>query len=131
LIKEYEHWALTLRPVQATLGACVIVSRCAPNITSVGALSPAAGAEFPRVVADFERALRATFGASKFNYTALMMVDPQPHFHAVPRYENPPIFQGASYPDATWPKIVDLLNGHALTPAQRQALRQILVDSFQ
>jgi diadenosine tetraphosphate (Ap4A) HIT family hydrolase len=126
LIKDYDHWALALRPVQATLGACVIVARCAPDVTSVGALSPEAGAEFLRVIADFERALRGIFNASKFNYTALMLLDPQPHFHAIPRYENPPIFQDTPYPDAAWPKIVDLLNGHGLTPAQRGALRDTL-----
>jgi diadenosine tetraphosphate (Ap4A) HIT family hydrolase len=130
LIKDYEHWSLVLRPEQCTLGACIIVAKCSADVTSVGGLSPDAGAEFPRVVADFERALRATFGAAKFNYAALMMVDPQPHFHAIPRYETAPIFNGTPYPDTAWPKVVNMLEGMAFSPEQRGRLLHTLRQFF-
>ncbi len=127
VIKDYDHWTLALRPNQATLGAGVIVAKCTPDILSVGALSAAAGVEFLHVVADFERALRAAFGASKFNYICLMMVDLQPHFHAIPRYEHAPTFLGQSYVDLGWPKMADLqvnvLDDDTLRPQLIQALR--------
>jgi diadenosine tetraphosphate (Ap4A) HIT family hydrolase len=122
LIKDYDHWSLVLRPVQCTLGACIIVAKCGADVTSVGGLSPEAGAELPTVIADYERALRTTFGAVKFNYAALMMVDPHPHFHAVPRYETAPVFNGTTYPDTAWPKIVNMLEGIQIRPEQRALL---------
>lgn len=130
LIKDYEHWSLVLRPNQCTLGSCVIVAKCSADITSVGGLSPDAGAEFPSVAADFERALRATFGAVKFNYSALMMIDPQPHFHAIPRYETPPVFDGTPYPDTAWPKVVNMLEGIDFSLEQRANLLAMLKQSI-
>lgn len=106
LIKEYDHWVLVIRPKQVTLGACTIIAKA--DVTSLAALPPAAGAELIGVMADFERMLRDAFGAVKFNYLALMMVDPNPHFHAIPRYDRAVEFRGHEYADELWPKPPDL-----------------------
>jgi len=34
----------------------------------------------------------------------LMMVDPDVHFHVLPRYENPREFGGRTHNDRFWPK---------------------------
>ena len=49
LVADYEYWAVRLRPQQVTLGALVLA--CKENVTSFGAVSPAAGAELVQVVA--------------------------------------------------------------------------------
>ena len=44
--------------------------------------------EMGAVVADIERALKAAFAYEKINYLMLMMVDPNVHFHVIPRYSE-------------------------------------------
>ena len=39
----------------------------------------------------------------KINYLMLMMVDPDVHFHVIPRYAGARDHAGASFPDAGWP----------------------------
>lgn len=106
VVAEYEHWVVMLRPRQLTLGACVIAAKS--GVTSFGELSAEAGAEWPRVVCDFEGTLRGLFGAEKFNYLGLMLVDPHAHMHAIPRYATPPIYKGVAYADTLYPKPPDL-----------------------
>ena len=124
LIAEYDHWVVLLRPAQVTLGSVVIAAKA--GVTSVGALSSEAGAEFIRVVADFETTLRALFAAEKFNYLALMMVDPNPHFHALPRYSLPVTFVGRTWDDTAWPKPPNLGDALGISDAQKQDLQQLL-----
>ena len=44
------------------------------------------------------------FGAKKFNYLALMMYDPEVHFHVIPRYDVPVLFEGCEFVDPDWPE---------------------------
>lgn len=44
----------------------------------------------------------------KFNYMALMLVDPNPHFHAFPRFDQPVVYENARYLDAAFPKLLNL-----------------------
>ena len=39
----------------------------------------------------------------KINYLMLMMVDPDVHFHVLPRYSGTRTLLGVTYPDAGWP----------------------------
>jgi diadenosine tetraphosphate (Ap4A) HIT family hydrolase len=75
-----------------------------------------------RATADFERTLATVFRFQKINYLALMMVDPHVHFHVIPRYSEPPAFDGASFPDHAWPKPPDVTAALPLTPEQMAAL---------
>jgi diadenosine tetraphosphate (Ap4A) HIT family hydrolase len=52
---------------------------------------------------DVEQWLSEAFGAEKFNYLALMMKDPEVHFHVIPRYSQPVDFAGKSFVDQDWP----------------------------
>jgi diadenosine tetraphosphate (Ap4A) HIT family hydrolase len=110
VIREYEHWALLIRPVQVTLGSVIIASKS--EATSFGALRPEEMAEWPGIVRAFESVASRQFGAEKFNYLALMMVDPNPHFHGIPRYRAPVAFQGYSFKDELFPKppALDVVN---------------------
>lgn len=119
-VAEYAHWAVLLRPQQATLGALVLV--CREDATAFAGISAAAFAEFGRVVRETEGALRRSFAYEKINYLMLMMVDPHVHFHVLPRYSGVREFGGVGFTDPGWPRLPDLANAPAVTDACRAAL---------
>ena len=53
-------------------------------------------------------ALTRSFKPDKLNYLMLMMVDPDVHFHVLPRYASAREFAGKTHSDRFWPKPVDL-----------------------
>src|SRR3546814_15372281 len=71
-------------------------------------------------------------GYSKINYLMLMMVDPDVHFHVIPRYQGERRFEGIAFPDAGWPAAPDLAAAVSPEPevlaALVQALRRNLPD---
>ena len=73
-----------LRPGQITAGAMVLA--CKEQAERLPDVSAAAYAELPRVTADLEAALAASFVPDKINYILLMMVDRYVHWHVVPRW---------------------------------------------
>jgi diadenosine tetraphosphate (Ap4A) HIT family hydrolase len=100
-IREYEHWVVLLRPQQVTLGALVLASK--EPVTEFHLVSAAGFGELRSVVADVERALRDFVAYRKINYLMLMMVDPDVHFHVIPRYQQPARFEQQEFPDHGWP----------------------------
>jgi len=120
LVAEYPHWLVLCRPQQATLGALVLV--CREAATAFGALSTAACAELAMVSHDIENTLHRAFAYDKINYLMLMMVDPDVHFHVLPRYAASRDFDGTEFGDAGWPGPPRLDAGTATTPAQNAAL---------
>jgi len=106
LIKEYRHWVVLIRPEQVTVGSLVLAAK--DNVARLGDLSSGAWAEFATVSKEMENLLAETFGAEKFNYLALMMVDPNPHFHFIPRYSKPVEIGGRQFVDRDWPKKTEL-----------------------
>lgn len=124
LVKAYVHWVVLVRPGQATLGCAVIAARS--EATSLGGLAPCEAAELPLVIRDFEQAVRGFAPASKFNYLALMMVDPNPHFHAIPRYAAAVRFGARVFADPAFPKPPDLGHRHGLGAAELEEVRSEL-----
>jgi diadenosine tetraphosphate (Ap4A) HIT family hydrolase len=120
LIKEYEHWVVLLREPQPTLGSLILCAKA--DVTEYSALPASAFAEKGAVVGDIERALKAAFDFEKINYLALMMVDPNVHFHVIPRYAKPRSACGLTIADAGWPALPQLGEAAEVTPAQRDAL---------
>jgi diadenosine tetraphosphate (Ap4A) HIT family hydrolase len=106
VVKEFEHWLVQLRPAQPTLGSLVLI--CKDAVSQFGEISAAAGAELPSAVAEIERVLREAFGFEKINYLMLMMVDPDVHFHVLPRYSSEKSFAGQRFEDASWPGPPDI-----------------------
>ena len=101
LIKEYDNWLVLLRPAQVTLGSLVLAAKS--DATAYGALPSAAFAEQGLAVEAIETALRRFVEYERINYLMLMMVDPNVHFHVIPRYSEPRNFGGMAFPDAGWP----------------------------
>jgi diadenosine tetraphosphate (Ap4A) HIT family hydrolase len=101
LIRDYAHWSVQVRPKQVTLGALIILSHS--EATAFSALPAEAFAELATVVKDAEAVCAQTFANAKINYLMLMMVDPHVHFHVLPRYAAPVMFEGTAYTDPGWP----------------------------
>jgi diadenosine tetraphosphate (Ap4A) HIT family hydrolase len=120
LIADYEHWVVLLRPAQPTLGSFVLAAKS--EARSFPELPAEAFAQLQEVVADIERVLAASVRHEKINYLMLMMVDPNVHFHVIPRYEGEREACGVSVPDAGWPKVPALGQAVALEAGQVEAL---------
>lgn len=120
LVHDYARWAVLLRPQQATLGALVLV--CKDEARAFAEISAAAFGELPRVIGDIEAGLRTFRPYDKINYLMLMMVDPDVHFHVLPRYAETQSFEGVSYPDRGWPAAPDLAGGLAPDAAAQATL---------
>lgn len=67
--------------------------------------------ELGTVTAELEACLQKCFSYQKINYLMLMMVDPDVHFHVLPRYESNQVFSAVEFSDPGWPALPEL--GHA------------------
>lgn len=110
LVADFEHWVVLARSAQPTLGALVLAAKS--NATAFGDLPAEAHAELKQVTTAIEAALGKAVGYVRLNYLMLMMVDPNVHFHVIPRYEGTREWRGREFVDCGWPKVPDL--GHAV-----------------
>ena len=117
-----------LRPQQATLGALVLA--CKEPVLSFGELSAEAFAEMRQVTAELEACLETCFSYQKINYMMLMMVDPDVHFHVLPRYELTREFGGVSFADPGWPALPKLDHAAPLDEACHDELLRTLKESW-
>ncbi len=106
LIKEYDHWCVLVRPLQPTLGSLVLV--CKQEETAFSQISQSAFSELKIVTGDIETSLAAFRQFDKINYLMLMMVDPDVHFHVLPRYSCTQTFEGIEFTDKGWPAAPEL-----------------------
>lgn len=128
LVADCRCWTVLLRPKQPTLGALVLV--CKESATHFSAISSEAFQELKQVTADIEAVLGKAFGFDKINYLMLMMVDPDVHFHVVPRYAQEKEFAGMRFPDPGWPRVPDLAQTVDLDEASRDRLVAFLRDRW-
>ena len=101
VLRDFDHWTVLLRPKQATLGALVLA--CKQPVNEFGQVSAEGFAELQRVIKALEQALKQAFAYDKLNYLMLMMVDPDVHFHVLPRYATVKQFAGLDFADPAWP----------------------------
>ena len=128
LVKDYRHWVVLLRPAQVTLGALVLAAKS--EATAYGALHADAFAEQGEVIADIERALAQFCDYERINYLMLMMVDPNVHFHVIPRYEKAQQWRGRDFPDTGWPGPPQLKDAVALDSTGIEQLVADLTATF-
>ena len=123
-VAQTMRWTVLLRPKQPTLGSLVLV--CREPVQAFSALSAEAFGELQGVVRRVETILRELIAYERINYLMLMMVDPDVHFHVIPRYNGTRSFAGVDYGDAGWPGVPAL--DVAVTPdeaARGQLLEQL------
>lgn len=124
VIASYAHWLVLARPQQPVLGALVLL--CRDEARAFSQISPAAFAELSQVTADIDAALQAAFQPDKLNYIMLMMVDPDVHFHVLPRYQTARQLAGRSFSDGFWPRPVDLTQAVGPDPLLTETVRDTL-----
>lgn len=101
VIHEDDEWTVLVRPQQATLGSLVLVSR--QPVQQFGAVRDAGFLALGPVVRRIEATLSGFVSYDKINYLMLMMVDPDVHFHVIPRYEGERRFRDMVVADSGWP----------------------------
>lgn len=124
LLREYQHWLVLLRPQQPTLGSLVLAAKS--DARAFSELPAEAFAELATATADIEALLARAVRYEKINYLMLMMVDPNVHFHVIPRYDGERSAAGLSVRDAGWPKAPALNEAVALDEGQIEAVRDWL-----
>ncbi|WPB58954.1 HIT family protein [Xylophilus sp. GOD-11R] len=127
-LMQTDCWTLLLRPKQPTLGSLVLV--CREPVQAFSDVSEKAFVEMRSLVRAIESALRDFVGYERINYLMLMMVDPDVHFHVIPRYEGARDFSGVAFADAGWPGPPALDSAVALDDATRAALLARLRESL-
>ena len=105
-IKEFQHWVVLLRPQQVTLGSLVLI--CREDATAFSQITSEAFGELPKIIREMEMSVAQAFVYTKMNYLMLMMVDPEVHFHVIPRYDAPRTAFQQQFLDQGWPGPPDL-----------------------
>jgi len=129
VVFQYGSWAVLLRPAQVTLGALVLIHQD-DNVRALADVPANDFATLATVCTRIESVMRDLFGAQKFNYLALMMVDPHVHFHVLSRYESTVDFADATWPDTTWPGPPDITAALPVSATQFDQLRETIKQRF-
>jgi diadenosine tetraphosphate (Ap4A) HIT family hydrolase len=128
LVKSFEHWHILVRPAQPSLASLVLV--CSDAADHFGGISREASSELQQATAAIERVLGEAFRFDKINYLMLMMVDPDVHFHVLPRYAEDREYQGVKFVDASWPGAPDITAANEFPAEVKQALIEDLRARF-
>ena len=128
LIREYDGWVVLLRPQQITLGALVLI--CKEDADALSVVSVEAFAELKEITTALESGLKACFTYDKINYLMLMMVDPDVHFHVLPRYSAVRLFGQTEFVDPSWPGPPDLGQDNNVDDHLRQQIKETLKDAL-
>ena len=128
LLHELRYWLVLLRPAQVTLGSLVLAAKS--HATAYSALPPEAFAEQGEAVRLIERALAAFTSYERINYLMLMMVDPNVHFHVIPRYSEARQWSGIEFADAGWPGPPQLGSTVSLSGEQIMQLKDEMSSTF-
>jgi diadenosine tetraphosphate (Ap4A) HIT family hydrolase len=101
VVAEVGAWTVLVRPKQPTLGSLVLA--CSERASAFSEVSPQGFADLGLAIAGIEATLKAFVKYERVNYLMLMMVDPDVHFHVIPRYSGSRERDGVAYPDVGWP----------------------------
>ncbi|OQD58516.1 hypothetical protein MBBAR_13c00150 [Methanobrevibacter arboriphilus JCM 13429 = DSM 1125] len=104
LIAETDYWEIFLAPSQRYLGTCVVsLKRRCEDLKD---LYLEEWADFGKLVESMELANKKTFNADLFNWSCLKNSvfrnnNPKPHihWHFIPRYKKPVVFEGLEFND--------------------------------
>ena len=122
IVKKFEYWTIAVRTGQVTVGSMIItLNRDCLDMTEV---LPEEMAEFPVLCKWYQDRCKKLYDAEKFNYLALMMVDPFVHFHVIPRYSQTVEKYNMNWEDTGWPKLPNMGVIHDLTEEQLLQIRE-------
>ena len=107
LVSENEHWYTLLRPEQITFSSMILICKNEKN-SFFSNLIPSEQAEMFQAIQLIEKVAFKKIGCDKINYLALMMVDPFVHYHVLPRFKEPKIYNNIEFLDLGYPGVADL-----------------------
>ena len=125
-VKEFQQWVVLLRPQQVTLGSLILI--CREDATAFSKICLEAFEELPRIIREMETSISRAFAYTKINYLMLMMVDPEVHFHVIPRYDSPRSFRQQQFLDHGWPGPPDLKNPNVISRETNQGILEHVQD---
>ncbi len=128
LVREFDHWAVLVRPTQVTLGSLVLAARS--DATAYSELSAEVFANQREAICGIESALQEFCKYERINYLMLMMVDPHVHFHVIPRYSGAREWESVEFPDHGWPGTPQLKLAIELDSARISTMRNQLKRLF-
>jgi diadenosine tetraphosphate (Ap4A) HIT family hydrolase len=102
LVAETRHWLIVTRPVQVTLGSCVVLLK--RRVERIYDLTRSESLDMRRAVRLFELIGSDAFRPVHFNYVFSMQSEPALHFHAIPRYDAPRHLRKSEWIDDCWPR---------------------------
>ena len=100
------------------------------DATDYADLPREAFAEQKDAVAAIAKALAAFVDYERINYLMLMMVDPNVHFHVIPRYSGSRSWNGIEFPDSGWPGSPALGSAVQLPPDRLAGLAAEIAETF-
>jgi diadenosine tetraphosphate (Ap4A) HIT family hydrolase len=100
LIAQSERWSVVLNADQTLLGRCFLLLRRPES--DVTALTDAEVTELWSVARKTKSVLASLWEPEHFNYAFLMNLDPQVHFHVIPRYKGRREFAGGTFVDGSF-----------------------------
>ena len=127
-IAQTACWTVLLRPKQPTFGSLVLI--CREPVLAFADVSAQGFAELRGIIAKVEAMLRGFVAYERINYLMLMMVDPDVHFHVIPRYNGSRNFGALAFADAGWPGPPALEPAVALDTAAIDSLVARLRDAW-
>ena len=128
LVREYDYWVVLVRPQQVTLGALVLI--CKQEADTLSGISVEAFSELKEITTALESGLKGCFRYDKINYLMLMMVDPDVHFHILPRYSASKVFGQTEFADPGWPGPPDLGKTNDVGDLVKQQIKEALKNVF-
>ena len=124
LVREFDHWVVLVRSQQVTAGSLILAAKS--SATAYSDLAREAFVEQREAIFEIERTLRQAIAYERINYLMLMMVDPNVHFHVIPRYAGTRQFAGLDLTDSGWPGPPDLKSATALDDSTIEQVRGTL-----
>ena len=128
LLHDYKYWCVLLRKEQVTLGSAVLIEKS--EATSLPEVNKDSFAELSTITSDYERTLKSLYPVKRFNYLALMMVDPNVHFHVIPRYEGLVVDFELDFADKTYPTPPNLGQINDISSQVKQLVRKKLRSNW-
>ncbi len=131
-LKEFKHWNLEVSYLQTTLGSFIIFSK-RNGVEKETDLTDEKIIELREVKREMQEALSAneTFNPDRFNYWQMGNSLHHLHYHGIPRYLSPRVFDGKEWidPDPRGiPQWAHEDSGHDLVRKLRDAIKPFIGD---
>lgn len=134
LLREYQHWHLSLSVSQGYLGRAVVWAKRQDALELADA-TDAEMIELKSILAAYRSTMRNLFRADWMNFVFLGNVDRHLHGHIIPRYSGDRSFEGVTFTDPQWgshydPGRITPVGAAQSTPQMLEKLRRAIQEAL-